>query len=322
MGLGRPYDRTFDEDSGKTPTATDCPDCGGTLQTEGGETSCTQCGLVVDTYRIDHGPDWSGHEDDTTTPRTGPPRTVTRHDRGLSTEIGYGSDANGTSIDGRKRRQLGRLRREQGRARFDSKAERNLAYGLGEIARITSTLGLPESRQERASDLFRTAQSEGLLLGRSIESMAAASVYAACRCAGDPRSLEEIQHVARGREARIDRAYRVLNRELALPTKPQRPRGFVSRLASAVDATPRVRRRALELAVAAEEAGLANGRRPSGVAAACLYLAGTDHNTGITQQRVAEVAGVTANTVRTRTEELRELTPPDAEDDHGRGSRD
>ncbi|MDY6765911.1 MAG: TRAM domain-containing protein, partial [Candidatus Nanohaloarchaea archaeon] len=56
--------------------------------------------------------------------RTGSPRTVARHDDGLSTEIGRSTEGTGRALSGRKRGQLGRLRREHRRARFRSKAER------------------------------------------------------------------------------------------------------------------------------------------------------------------------------------------------------
>mgnify|MGYP002760187302 CR=1 FL=1 len=67
-----------------------CPDCDGQLRTEAEETVCSDCGLVVDTDRIDHGPEWRSFDDSRTNPkRTGAPLTEARHDRGLSTEIGY-----------------------------------------------------------------------------------------------------------------------------------------------------------------------------------------------------------------------------------------
>jgi len=84
----------------------------------------------------------------------GAPLTAARHDRGLSTEIGRGKDANGNRLSGRKRQQVSRMRREQSRGRFQSKAERNLAHGLGEVRRIASTLELSESvRDQRVSAL-------------------------------------------------------------------------------------------------------------------------------------------------------------------------
>jgi len=67
-----------------------------------------------------------------------------------------------------------------------------LAHGLSEVRRIVSRLELSESIRDQACQLFRSAQNEDLLRGRSIEAMAAASVYGACRCNGWPRTLDEI----------------------------------------------------------------------------------------------------------------------------------
>jgi len=147
------------------------------------------CGLIVE--GVSTRPERSRifQDDDESKRRTGGPRTVTRHDRGLSTTIGRKRDARGTRSR-QKRRQLARLRREHDRARFRSKRERNLAHGLGGIDRLTAQLGLSKSVQEQASSLFRTAQDANLLIGRSIESIAAGCVYATCRINDVPRTLD------------------------------------------------------------------------------------------------------------------------------------
>ncbi|ELZ43754.1 Transcription factor TFIIB cyclin-related protein [Halorubrum californiense DSM 19288] len=112
-------------------TTDSCPDCGGTVRSQHHERVYTDCGLVVETDNLDRGPEWRSFDDDGETPaRTGAPLTVARHDRGLSTEIGHKTDARGSTLTGPKRAQLFRLRREQVRSRFQSKADRNLADGL------------------------------------------------------------------------------------------------------------------------------------------------------------------------------------------------
>ena len=134
---------------------------------------------MIEEQRLDHGPEWRAYDVDERE-RTGAPLTAARHDRGLSTEIGRGTDANGNELSEQKRRRLARMRREQTCGRWRSKAERNLAHGLGEARRLASTLELSESVRDRACQLFRSAQSEDLLRGRSAEAIAAASVYGAC----------------------------------------------------------------------------------------------------------------------------------------------
>jgi len=213
------YETTFDEDVQAGSSANQCPECNGRVTTNAVETVCEECGLVVDEQRIDHGPEWRAFDEDERE-RTGAPLTAARHDRGLSTEIGRRTDANGNTLSGQKRRRLARMRREQSRGRFQSKAERNLAHGLGEVRRIVSALELSEAIRDQACQLFRSAQNEDLLRGRSIEAIAAASVYGACRCNGLSRLLDEVSEMARVEESRVANAYKTLNEELGLPLSP------------------------------------------------------------------------------------------------------
>lgn len=224
---------------------------------------------------------------------------MTRHDRGLSTIIGYKQDANGNALSGEKRRQLARLRREHSRARFQSKRERNLAHGLGGIDRVTGQLDLSKSVQEQASCLFRTAQDENLLIGRSIESIGAGCVYAVCRINDLPRTIDEIASVAAVNQEKVRNGYRVLNRELDLPTPPQRPRQYLPGLASAFDLPVRTERRAREIATEATEDGLSTGVNPSGFAAACLAVAAAEQGIKVIQRDLAAEADVSPVTVRT-----------------------
>lgn len=267
-----------------------------------GESYCADCGLVVFEDRLDRGPEWRYFDDGNPAPeRVGAPLTPARHDRGLSTEIGFDAVASA-----RKRRQLIRLRRQHGRSKFRSKAERNLAVALGEIARLVSALDLSYAVRERASVIYRRAQAASLLPGRSIEAIAAGSLYAACRCGGVTRSTAEVASFARCSADEVELGYRLLNRELGLAALAVRPDAYVPKLASAVGAPDRVRRRALELAERAEAAGLANGRHPGGLAAACVYRAGHEAGQLYTQKELATVVDVTPTTLRSRLVELRE----------------
>jgi transcription initiation factor TFIIB len=219
--------RTFDEDV-PTPDRTDtaCPECSGTVTTSDLETVCVDCGLVIDEDRLDRGPEWRCFEDDERTPeRTGAPLTASRHDRGLSTEIGRGEDANGQTLAGHRQRRMHRLRTQHSRSRFQSKRERNQAEGLTHIKRLCGRLEVGESLREQASQLFTTAQEADLLIGRSIESMAAASVYVTLRCNGDARPLEAVSELVPVAHERVVNAFRVLNRELELPVPPYDPDG-------------------------------------------------------------------------------------------------
>lgn len=299
------YESGFDEDIRTESSANQCPECDGRVTTNAVETVCEDCGLVIDEQRIDHGSEWRAYDDEERE-RTGAPLTAARHDRGLSTEIGCGTDAKGNEISGQKRRRLARMRREQTRGRWRSKAERNLAHGLGEVRRLTSALEFSDSVRDQACQLFRSAQNEDLLRGRSIEAIAAASVYGACRCNGRSRLVDDVSEMARVAEARVTNAYKTLNEELGLPAEPVSPSMFVPRLASDLKCPDEIRQRARALAEQAEERGVTTGVHPAGFAAACLYKAGQEQGKWVTQIDVAETGNVTPTTVRTHHETLEE----------------
>jgi transcription initiation factor TFIIB len=285
-----------------TTTRRACPECEGRLRSTNAETICDECGLVVSEDELDRGPEWRSFEDDDTNPeRCGAPLTRSRHDRGLSTEIGRS-----TRLKGRKRRQVARMRKQHNRARISSKRDRNKVYGFTEIRRLIGQLELPEDLRERACVLFESAQESDLLPGRSIEGFAAAAVYAVCRTASVSRTLGEIVAVASADEGELKAAYGALNRELDLPTGPISPVEYLARFASKLDVPTAIERRARRLATDAHESGLTAGRNPSGVAGACLYTAARRAGHELTQQEVGDVAGVSAVTIRKTYQDLRD----------------
>lgn len=280
----------------------DCPECDGALEASGCETVCAECGLVVAEDALDRGPEWrSFADDDADRARTGAPLTRSRHDRGLSTEIGRS-----TRLKGRKRRQVARMRRQHNRARTGSKRDRNKMLGFIEVRRIVSGLDLSTTIRDRACVLFESAQEADVLIGRSIEGVAAAAVYANCRTAGVSRTVREVARSAQATEAELRTAYDALNRELGLPTGPIDPREYLPRFASELDVPRRVERRATELAERAREEGLVVGRNPCGVAAGCLYAAAREADHGLTQAAAADVADVSPVTLRSTYQSLQE----------------
>jgi len=47
MSLREIYERGVDEDDGQTISATECPECAGTLDIDDGEIACLECGVMV-----------------------------------------------------------------------------------------------------------------------------------------------------------------------------------------------------------------------------------------------------------------------------------
>jgi transcription initiation factor TFIIB len=288
-----------------------CPECGGRLVSdeEHGEVVCTDCGLVVEEDEIDPGPEWrafNSNERDSKS-RVGAPTTTMMHDKGLSTNIGWqDKDAYGRSLSSKQRQKMQRLRTWNERFRTRNSKERNLKQALGEIDRMASALGLPETVRETASVIYRRALEDNLLPGRSIEGVASAALYAAARQAKTPRSLDEVSRVSRVDRMELTRTYRYVVRELSLQVEPADPASYVPRFVSDLGLSEDSERRARQLLDAAREEGLMSGKSPVGLAAAAVYAAALLSNEKVTQSAVSEVADISEVTIRNRYKELLE----------------
>jgi transcription initiation factor TFIIB len=287
----------------------ECPECGSdnlVKSSDRGELVCDDCGLVVEEEKIDPGPEWRAfnHEERQEKSRVGAPTTQTMHDKGLTTTIDWkDKDAYGRSISSKKRSQMHRLRKWQERIRTKDAGERNLQFALSEIDRMASALGVPRSVREVASVIYRRALNEDLIRGRSIEGVATAALYAACRKEGIPRSLEEISEVSRVERKEIGRTYRYISQELGLEMKPVDPKKYVPRFCSELSLSEEVQTKANEIIETTAEEGLLSGKSPTGYAAAAIYAASLLCNEKKTQREVADVAQVTEVTIRNRYQE-------------------
>ncbi|MFC7139510.1 transcription initiation factor IIB family protein [Halosimplex aquaticum] len=307
----RTSDRTSECEDERTERA--CPDCGSeelVTSADRGELVCDECGLVVEEGTIDPGPEWRAfnHTERQEKSRVGAPTTRTMHDKGLTTTIDWrDEDAYGRTISSRKRSQMHRLRKWQERIRTKDAGERNLQFALSEVDRMASALGVPRSVREVASVVYRRALDEDLIRGRSIEGVATACLYAACRQQGIPRSLEEIADVSRVDRTEIGRTYRYVSKELELEMEPVDPKQYVPRFCSELDLAEEVQTRANEIIDQTTERGLLSGKSPTGFAAAAIYAASLLCNEKKTQREVADVAQVTEVTIRNRYQEQIEV---------------
>src|SRR5699024_57579 len=163
------------------------------------------------------GPEWRvfTHSDRQQKSRVGAPITRMMHDKGLTTQIGQqDKDGYGRSLSAKERLRVNRLRKWHKRIRTKNAGEQNLQHALGEIDRMARAVGVPQSVQEVAAAIYRRALSADLLRGRSIEGVATAGLYAACRRQGIPRSLDEIAQISRVDRKELSRTYRYIARQL------------------------------------------------------------------------------------------------------------
>jgi transcription initiation factor TFIIB len=283
-----------------------CTDCGSRYFVEDktrGEVVCAKCGLVLESDIIDTSPEWRAFDEEQISKRTraGAPLTYTKHDKGLTTEIGRGRGEL-FKVTPSKRAQYYRLTKWQKRL-VESK-DRNLSFALSELQRLVSFLGLPKSVHEEVAKNYERAVDRGLVRGRSMESVIAALLYTVCREMGTPRTLEEIAEASGVEKREIGRTYRYIARELTMRILPALPSDYIPRFASMLGLSDKVQARAIRFLEEAKKYEATTGKGPTGVAAAALYIAAVLEGEKRTQREIADAIGVTEVTIRNRFKEL------------------
>jgi transcription initiation factor TFIIB len=287
-----------------------CTECGnGSLlrDYETGELVCEKCGFVISSTSIDQGPEWRAFDQEQRDklPRVGAPVTWTIHDKGLSTTIGWQDrDASGRRLSPEERARLYRLRKWQRRSKVSDSTQRNLAHALSEMSKIAYKLNLPRNVIETSSMIYRRAIQKQLIRGRTIQSVAVASIYMACRQCSIIRTLEDVALAANITKKEAARNYRFLLRELN-PEVPQvDPQGYISKIVNKLSLTGETEMLAMGILKKASGLKLTSGRGPSGIAAACIYIISQLTDDRRTQGEIAKEAQVTEVTIRNRYKEL------------------
>ena len=275
-----------------------------------GELFCSNCGYVIKEKLAESGPEWRAFSVQERDERahTGPPSTLSTHDMGLSTVIDRADrHAHDKSLPTSMKRMIERLRTWDGRSKVHESVDRIRRLVFSELDRLVDKLNVNDGVIEKAAYIYRKALERGLIRGRSISAMIAASLYAACRDIETPRTLKDISAISNIRKNDLARCHRLLFKELDLRMPVVDPVRCISRIASKAGLQERTQRRALEILRRAEETRTSAGKGPMGLAASALYVACIMENDNKTQKELAEAASVTEVTIRNRCKGLKAI---------------
>jgi len=287
-----------------------CPECGSNRimkDYESAEIVCMGCGYVVVAKMTNQGPEWRAFDAEQLAKRAraGAPATFTIHDKGLSTTIDWHDrDVHGQRLPQGQKAQIYRLRKWQRRIRVSDATERNLAFALSEISKISNNLNLPKNILETASVIYRKAVNKRLIRGRSIQGVTAAAIYVACRQCGLARTLEDISQASPSDKKEIGRSYRFLLKQLNYFIPPIKTSQYITKFANQLTMDGKTEEIAHKILFVAKELKLTSGRGPTGIAAAASYIASVLTGERKTQREIAEIAQVTEVTIRNRYKEL------------------
>ncbi len=283
-----------------------CPECGSsnlTYDESQGELICSDCGLLVEEKMVDTSHELRAFDKTEKKSRGGPPSSMQKFDKGLTTNVGEISDIYKLNSAQQTRKYL-RLKKWQ--ERVSTSIERNLRLAMSELRRVASFLDLPNVVREETARIYNFVLQRGMVRGRNMESVIAACIYTACRSYNLPRTLDEISAASEVERKEIGRTYRFIIRKMGIKVTPSSPKDYISRFSAVLHLSPKTQNEALRILKKAEISELTSGRGPAGIAAAALYVASLLNDEKKTQREVADVAGITEVTIRNRYKELLE----------------
>ena len=91
-----------------------------------------------------------------------------------------------------------------------AKTERNLVSAFRDISSVCDTMSLPKSISDIAKQLYKRADDEKVLRGKSMEAVIACCVLIACRQGRVPRTFKEICQVTNVPKKTIGQCFKAL----------------------------------------------------------------------------------------------------------------
>lgn len=202
--------------------------------------------------------------------------------------------------------QMFRIRKWRQRNRVANAAERSLAFAMSEIERMAASNNLSRKVIDSATEIYKKAVEKNLVRGRSTQNIIAASIYAACRSCGIPRTIEEVSENCDISKKELSRTYRVFRNGLKLDLLPADPREYAIRYCHSLGLSRKVQDYAVDLLDKATEKELMSGLGPSGIAAGAVYISAHLNNERRSQSQVAIAADISEVTLRCRYKDLAE----------------
>jgi transcription initiation factor TFIIB len=277
---------------------------------ESGEIVCSKCGMVI-SDKIQETRQESRTFLDTEKVkdrrRTGMPTSLASHDMGLSTIIARtDKDASGYKIKPSMLSTIHRLRTWDYRTQIHTSTDRNLKFAFNELRTLKDKLGLPDAIIEKTAYICRKTEERGLVRGRSISTVLTAALYISCRELGIPKTLKEIAQANNIRHKIAARTYRILISELDLKIPTLDPMKCIVKVANKAILNEKTKRQAFDIMSNLTNKEISAGKNPMGLAATVLYMSCIKTGEHRTQKEVAQAAGITDVTLRTRFKDLKD----------------
>ena len=267
-----------------------CPECGSKniiTDYQRAETSCADCGLVITENIVDLGPEWRMCNPE----QSGRIRAEPTGDR-LGTPYA----------------RIPRLKMH-GKIQIGNTTPSNeitLSRAFQEANRICVVLGLSEIIEDEVKDTCKMAKKENLFHAMGIDRVVAAIVMIVCQRNKRPMTAKEISSVSPAKDfGKIISGSKTIKRRLKIRATANRdPCDFLPSFCSKLELNMQVENFAKKIIERVKEQNLLNGKKPSGIAAAAIYIAAFAFDKEIRAETLSKIAYTSWKTIRTRMNEI------------------
>ena len=274
---------------------------------ERGEIVCMKCGsiLLQKIWDMSSESNTFSQESYMKSTRTGPNISLTMHDKGLSTVIGSNKDSCGIPLSNKSKYEFNRLRKWDQRSQSRKTASLSKAFTL--LHAMKSKLGIPNNVVEKTAYIYRKVVNAKLTRGRTMKSLISASLYAACRESGIPRTLDDIAIAGNVEKKILSRDLRTIIKKLELNLNQYDTTTFISKISNNLNLKEKTKRDAFEIFYNCEKNQLTAGKHPVAQAAAAIYVSCMINKEKISQSKISAESGVSSVTIRNRVNSIRKI---------------
>ncbi len=187
--------------------------------------------------------------------------------------------------------------------------ERNLKIAIPLLENIRERLHIPNVVARNALTIYQSVVKKKLTVGRSIEALLSASMFAAMRIHGTPLTMSEILEITNVPHKKCVKNFKLILIEvlpsLNLKVTNMNATAYINRFVDELKLPMQCRNYAIKLLKQAKQRGYnTSGKDPKGLAAAFIYSATKVCGEKRTQKEICEIAQVTQLTLRKRRTEL------------------
>lgn len=300
--------RLVDKSSSEDVEELICPYCGSkslVYSEERGELTCQRCGSVISERIVDYGPEWRAYtpEDKERRERV-KPINIAAPGMSIGTEI---SEVKGSGIAVLKFKILKELHKS---TKVSSSIEKNVMIIQDILRPLKLRLNLPDTVIEDSIILYRSLIRKGFKASR-LKELAIALLYLACRRNKVSCRLKELIKESNVNRRRFTKILNKIKTIIALSSttiSDEEIAKYVLKVLNrlSIDDSSKIviTKIVLDIIRSSKYVHLTNGRSIHSLAASAIYIATTLLNVKKKQKEVADAAGVTDVTIRSRYREI------------------